>query len=361
MLLQQPPLRKTPTSARRIARRKQATQATRAALGAALGALAVSVAPAPAQAQDAGALTPEQDAIMVKARAAYRDGSYSEAAKLYDEAVKAGADFNITYLNKGRALQRAGECDGAAAAYGAVLDARPINDPSPDTIRGALTRYQEQLGQQCPGELTVECLAPDVTLELSAANTGLLDDAPSTVKPQPVLCGQTLTLPSGDYTITATGYERETQTPASVIGTRAQKVRIMLAPPEVVVQTVEGDVDLVPIFGWSSLGFGALAVGSGVTFSVLLSQNNDRIDTLNAQGDLNASDIDDATQTGELYENLQWISYGLGAAGLVTGALLLVLDEPDEASGVDATTGPTTTLVPWVTPDAQGASAVIRF
>ncbi len=332
---------------------------TIAALVAFAAAMLLVCNPLAAQDDKIVELTPAQEDKMAQGRAAYKDGDFEKAAGLYDEAIALGP-FNLGYLNKGRSLQRAGKCDEAAEALRALLKAPVLAEPAPDTIRGAMSRYMEELSRTCQGTLTVECDPGDALLNFAQEDAGMLDAREDTEMPD-IMCGKAVRLAPGRYTIEATAHDQRKLYEVEVKGVDEALVVVAIsANPEtqIVVKEITGGPDPMVVVGWSTLGFGALSVASGVTFSILLNQNNKEIDTLANQPVIQRNEIDDLRSNGDLFETLQFVGYAAGIAGIATGLTLLYLHE--DASEEDPNSG-ATALSPWVGPDQVGAVWSITY
>jgi hypothetical protein len=67
---------------------------------------------------------------------------------------------------------------------------------------------------------------------------------------------------------------------------------------------------------------GAAALASGVVFSVLVSQTNNKVESQTKTDVVNWSVVSGEYSDGPRYVTLQWISYGVGAAAVLTGGVL---------------------------------------
>ena len=74
--------------------------------------------------------------------------------------------------------------------------------------------------------------------------------------------------------------------------------------------------------GVGCLIFGGVALASGVVFSLLVNQTKSDVESKTANSGVPASAISGDLSNGSRYETLQWVSYGVGAAAVVTGAVL---------------------------------------
>ncbi|QDG51106.1 hypothetical protein FIV42_10270 [Persicimonas caeni] len=90
----------------------------------------------------------EQLRLNSEAVGAIKKGDHQKAVKLL-EAANALGEFNVTWLNLGRAYQKMGECDKARQAYLNVISAPAVNDPSPRLINAKADQYLSELDEEC--------------------------------------------------------------------------------------------------------------------------------------------------------------------------------------------------------------------
>ncbi|MEL6181942.1 MAG: tetratricopeptide repeat protein [Myxococcota bacterium] len=309
-------------------------------------------------------LNAAQNAKMASGRAAYREGRFEEAAAFYNEALSLGP-FNLGFLNKGRSLQRAGQCDEAMAAFHEIRGAPVLAEPAPDTIRGAMSRYVEELHRNCAGILAMECDPADAVLNLSSIDEGLLDTQQPTDLPS-LSCDRSTSLPPGTYVIEAMAHNQTKTYTVDIQGVETTHIEIVIAAnPEtqIIVKEVSSGPDPLQVGGWSTVTIGGLALAMGVTFSVLTAQNNEDMRELSEQNIVRQSQIDDLQSKGDLYQTLQFVGYGVGLASLTTGAILLYLYEPQEEDTTNP--GPTgmgqTRLDPLLAPNTAGVVWTVTY
>lgn len=292
----------------------------RAALPLLLGA-ALLAGPAAAQITVPPTIEPtaSQEDALRRGTEAYRDKDYAAAVAAYDIALKIGP-LNIALLNKGRALQRLGDCNGAADAYVRVLDAPAVTEPSPDTVRGALTRYQEQLASECPGTLVVTCDPLGAKLQFVDAPGGTIEGLPR------IGCGTLVELPPGAYTIIARAHQQVERHRITIVGVQTQTLAIQITP----LSDIEPGIDTASVVGWSALGLSAVGLATGILGSVQLAAENDAMEQLAARPAVTRGELQDAIDRAQLYQVAQWTGYAVAVASAVTAGLLL-FDLGDEA------------------------------
>ncbi len=116
---------------------------------------------AAALAQDGNYASPTEDQLeLYKAGAdAFGQEDWSGAVEFFEASLAIG-ELNITYLNMGRALQRAGRCADAKAAYDKVASAPQIREPSPVQVLTKLKEFRKEL-ESCVEDKPVEPTLPD--------------------------------------------------------------------------------------------------------------------------------------------------------------------------------------------------------
>lgn len=77
-------------------------------------------------------------------------GNYARAVAQLEEAVLRGGEFNIIYLNLGRAYQKLGNCAKARDALAKAKSAQPVDDPPAELVDKKADQYLSELGQVCP-------------------------------------------------------------------------------------------------------------------------------------------------------------------------------------------------------------------
>jgi tetratricopeptide (TPR) repeat protein len=107
-----------------------------------------SVATAQQQEQSTAKPTDEQLELNAEAVGAITEGEHAKAVELLERANQLG-QFNVTWLNLGRAYQKMGECDKARQAYLNVISAPAVKDPSPRLINAKADQYLGELDEEC--------------------------------------------------------------------------------------------------------------------------------------------------------------------------------------------------------------------
>jgi len=106
------------------------------------------------------------------------------------------------------------------------------------------------------------------------------------------------------------------------------------------------------MWGWTAVGTGAALLAVGATFSVLAGQEQDAFDVTANLAEKRAHD-----SNGTSLALAADIGFGLGAAAVTTGAVLLIMD----AMTLGEEGASATYLGPMVGPQAFGLCAGARF
>lgn len=135
-----------------------------------------------------------------------RAKEYEAALEIYNQLVQE-LDLNLLHLNRGRVLQKLGQCQEAAAAFKRVPNAPRDPAIAFESIQSSLLRYTETLENSCAGTLVVSCEDPQGSFRL--------DNGPE------VACGSPLNVEKpGKYTVSANFYGQTIAKDVHIRGTR---------------------------------------------------------------------------------------------------------------------------------------------
>ena len=143
-----------------------------------------------------------------------------EALAIYD-ALLGEVELDLLYLNRGRILQRKGDCEGALEAFQRVPKAPRLQGVSPEQILKPLQRYRDELEATCPGTLKVSCGQPGMALTLRR------DDVS---EPPELACGEGVELAAGVWQVKGTLHNQTTTEVVTVRGTRETAAEVRLSP-----------------------------------------------------------------------------------------------------------------------------------
>jgi hypothetical protein len=101
---------------------------------------------------------------------------------------------------------------------------------------------------------------------------------------------------------------------------------------------------------------GGAALVSGVIFSVLVNKANQDITNQKKSDSVSVSTLNADLAHGPTYETLQWVSYGVGAAALLTGTVLYYVGASQASPAAS-----TATVAPLVLRSGAGAAVYLSF
>jgi len=293
-----------------------------------------------------------QIGLIDKAMSAGQAGEYDRAAQLFKAALLV-QDLNFLHLNLGRALQKSGACQEAEAEFAKALQAPKVAKPfpAPDKIKAKVTEYRNELHDTCPATLTVQCTPPTLTLTV--------DDVARE-------CGTPFELAPGKHLLKGTSPKKVVEKQVTVSGLQALEVAIDVSlaqgstgitPPtenngqgeEKPGMSGENTTSGVTMAGWALVGTGSVALITGAVFTLFVNQTNAEIEDIAKGGIENigeARTANDLVAQADSEELVQYLSYGLGSAMIIGGAVILLgSDDSDEDSVVWS---------PWLGSDTTG-------
>ncbi len=106
---------------------------------------------------------------------------YDLAVQIFNSSLALGP-INITYLNRGRALQHAGKCDQAEESYLAAYSAPTMAEPSAASVATTLDRYRKELEDVCPGSVLLKCEPREISVSINGRNIGQCPSGPIELK-----------------------------------------------------------------------------------------------------------------------------------------------------------------------------------
>ncbi len=293
-----------------------------------------------------------QDALIVEAVEATREGDLTRAEEKYRAALELGS-INIIHAGLGRTLQRAGDCDGAEEVFKDALSAPAASAPytAPKELGEVIERYLSDMATLCKGEVVIVCPTPSMVVRVD----GELQS-----------CGQRAALSPGPHRVVGLVGSAEIVRDIEVVGRRAIEVRLdaptaqVLEPVEESTEAVKEEEPLVEVDSWgvwSAAGLWSLMAGgaltlTGVGLAVAQGINDEEIRELAAGGLRDVSSAREASRLetkGERLQVGQWVTFGVGSAALALGSALVFV-EPDGADGSRASLR----VVPWLSPGQAG-------
>jgi len=301
-------------------------------------ALSIGIlAPAPlARASDAA--TEEARQHFLKGQQLFDVGRWDDAAAEFEQAYAARNDPIFIY-NMAQAFRRKGDVRRAFNLYKNYLIKAP-NSPQRAEVEERIESLKKQL----------EAANREVTSPTSDSSTSSVAPAPAPVVPAPVPAPALAPAPAPAPAPTPATAAAPSPAPPPDYAPASAPVEPP-APAYVQAPAPVPASSSTPGRGLRVAGIicgatGLAAVGAGVFFSL---ETDDYSSTV-SRGDIFNPNFDDR---GKLYEKLQWVGYGAGAALVATGAVLYGLGvSSSTAAGVALTPTP---LVGGAGLTAQGA------
>jgi hypothetical protein len=362
-------------------------------------------------------LTDTQDDLIktAKKKATAKNPDYRSIAGLYSIALKEGP-ADVLFASLGTILAKQGLCIEARQNFLKALTAPIALNSNPNETRDYVEEKLQNLEETCPGSILPECahdgvalraLAPsrpawtpvDLSCDVASSmppgqytliwtdgdRTGQLpfevqamkqtsltvQTAPSpgsltvsckdpatrlSVNQQDLSCGESITLPPGEYTLLASlgaetrqeqlqiqeaqshtvnialqrtpdddGPSSQTPTPIVNDDTSAQRPRPTPSPRVTQKDTAQGGGVAAPVF--FTLG-GLFLAGAGLA-ALQVNALDEDAQKLADQNSIDNQDVQTIRDGAAVYEPLQWVSLGLGVTGIILGFAYLNSDSDD--------------------------------
>lgn len=146
--------------------------------------------------------------------------NYQKAINLFQGSLELGK-LNITYLNLGRAHQKAGNCREAYDAFKKAIakDTPKLKKPTPERVKERAKRYMEELKRTCPGQLVIECSPED--MEIFIDNEG-----PKKCREKPY------SVPPGKVVVKGEAYKQDVTTTVDIKAIEQKKIKLTIPEPD---------------------------------------------------------------------------------------------------------------------------------
>jgi tetratricopeptide (TPR) repeat protein len=236
-----------------------------------------------------------------KAQKAFDLGRWDDSIAEYEAAYSFRADPSFLY-NMAQAYRRKGDAKPALDLYKNYLIKVP-DSPQRADIEERIRQLQKQVDKEGGTRKQVEGLTKPVT------------DSPPTTPPPPSTPEAATTeaakaTPSTPSTEPVMPFKGPETQPNTAVVAPAADVYAQPAPPP-------GNRTLRMV-GLAVGGAGILAIAGGIFFGARAKSLSDDVTSDAKKGIYDSSKYDD----GQRAETLQWVSYGVGAAALIGGAVL---------------------------------------
>lgn len=249
----------------------------------------------------------------------YRAEKYEAAAREFRVAFKLYPKSTKLAYNLARCLERANRYGEAVDAYREYLELAPNADDRAE-VEGSIAALTEEL--------------PELVLSSQPAGATVQIDG----RPVEGTTPMRVRLSPGAHLLqVAIGARQAAKTVDIVAG---QNALLLELPPAAEATTATGSVEPASppgsVWPWVAFGVGAAGVLTGVVFTVIAADEADQRDAI-GEDTTAARDHHDAMNSAN---TLSLVGYGVGVAGVATGALLMVLDDPERSASISPAVGP---------------------
>jgi hypothetical protein len=290
---------------------------------------------------------------------AFEAGRYQEALD-YCKRAEAIMHAPTHLLLIARASAKLGRLVEAQEAYFRI-QRDPLTADAPAAFVEAQHKAAEEQAELTPRIPTLKvelegARAADVTVTLDgAALPAALIGLAGPVDPgQHTLVAKGAGMASDAVTVTVTEGTKPTVTlVVRPVAVASEEVAAAVSPPPEAHSSASGALKLG---GWIGVGVGAAGLVAGTLFVVKNRSNRNDANALCGAGGCPESKRADVTSLdggANSAATLAWVSYGIGAAGLATGAVLLWM------SGSKPAPSQTARVSPWI--DARSAGVTVAF
>ncbi len=187
--------------------------------------------------------------------------NYTLAIKLFDSSLALGP-INITYVNRGRALQHAGKCEQAEESYEAAYSAPAMAEPSAANVAATIERYRAELREVCPGKVLLVCDPQTLSVSIDGKDLGACPQEP-------------IELSKGEHHIRGTSKGKSVETVVDIAPFKLRRLSLKLDMDVQVTAGIQGSEssesvrplaveDSVSASGGRSSSAGYWLLGSGV-------------------------------------------------------------------------------------------------
>jgi tetratricopeptide (TPR) repeat protein len=275
-----------------------------------------------AQSQEVTTASRTQRALLQEGLDAHSAGDFATAVARFKEANAEG-ELNITWLNLGRALQKAGDCQGASEAFEKALTAPAVPRPDAAVVAEAAGGFRDELNKTCPGTLYIVCVQPDLEVVVDGTSAE---------------CGVRMEMSPGVHQIVVRRNSeskvvdaevRAFETVTMTLGFAGSVVISEGTPPE------EAESSGLETAAWVSVG----AAGAFTLASVIVAaQRSGTVD--DAEETENRGVYDRLRDDYDSQSTLLVATAGLAVVSGAVAGYLLFLDSQEEPGGVGILVGP---------------------
>lgn len=202
-------------------------------------------------------------------------GEYESAIRLFGAALDLSVT-NVTLANLARAHQRSGNCKEAERYYRRVEDAPAVETPPPELVIETVAGYRDEMREECPGYLEVECHPEDIELFIDGDG------------PEPCAAFDARELLPGHYELRGEYDAHVTESTVTIHAMQTSEVELGIHSADVDEPDEEaiGHIDTPPppqhtTSGWMWIAAGTAAVAGGILLDTLPSTaRNGQLDAM---------------------------------------------------------------------------------
>lgn len=316
------------------------------AVALAMGSIGLS--PSTAHAQDDDAKRSAARGFATDGLTAFNAGQYDKAIDLFTRAESlVHAPPHLLYI--ARASVKVNKLVHAKEMY-VKMTRETLDDKAPKAFVDAQSAATSELAELEPRipQLTIDVAGPGaaaakVTLDGAEVPSALIG-APQPADPGAHVLRATAAgwMPAETKVTLA---ERASETAALTID--------QAAPKEVAATTTKRELSGIrKVSPFIAFGVGVAGIAVGTVFMLKNHGDRDDADALCPGGKCptsKKSDIEDLDKKADSAQTISWIGYGVGAAGVVAGAVLLILNRSASKQETSAAS-----IAPWVGPGSGG-------
>lgn len=318
------------------------------------------LSPMMASAQEAG-FSNEQIMLNNQAVEATKAGNYFKAEQLFSAILQIG-EFNVVWLNLGRAYASQDKCIEASEAFSHVKTAPVTSEIPVEIVNAKLAEYLVELEEKCSAHVIFDCIPAKMQIAIDDSKAFECTPEPVSLTP-----GQHKVNARTDFGINSITFDAQAGGPQTV------KVEVVnfeqMAIDAALTPEVRARKSMIyKTVGYSFIGVGA-AAGIGGGLLMYLSHDKYQKDSANSKitlpGESEAICNRDCINASRLNneKNIK-VSYGLIAAGgvfLAVGVALVIVDVVKFSDDSKGTASFEFTPTPIFSPEFKGLGIVGRF
>lgn len=217
---------------------------------------------------------------------------------------------------------------------------RSIETDDAEKLKNIIIGEFQQIFFPYTGEIEVTATEDDAVIFFDGTEAGNTNDGPLTLSGRPL----------GEHTITARVGDKEVTESVVLLFDQKGKIEIDMSKAD------------DPNAGFAYTGTvvsGSIAgvfLVTGSVFALLVNSKNSEIADLGEKPTLSANEANDLLSSGKNFQTLQFVSFGIGAAALVTSGVFYFLESGDAGAAEQASGD--TFITPFISNDGTAGAAI---